>query len=304
MYLHVCAVSVQMAQVNPTVRLYVVTVDGSSRTTELRPPDSFEKRLDWNIWRIVDSFAYSILPLFPQWSLHHHGEMGRTGEAERALGESSPEHVDSLTLRCCDRRLYNGKNWRIGKHAHSTSLLVSFWLSRKTCWRQRSGWIVRWWRRSLSLTAKHLFKEKNNQMFPGLNGVSFPQNEEPLYSRDCRTFFITVPLKHSHHGTFRHINMISDRVRLLQTLFSRHFVALTKERKPDFLLMTKLVCLHGPEYPGDDWISENIIKLPWYLGKVERILCPYFIWWGINKTSIAALNRVYWSDVGTHLCLL
>lgn len=129
-------------------------------------------------------------------------------------------------------------------------------------------------------------------MFPGLNGVSFPQNEEPLYSRDCRTFFITVPLKHSHHGTFRHINMISDRVRLLQMLFSRHFVALTKERKPDFLLMTKLVCLHGPEYPGDDWISENIIKLPWYLGKVERILCPYFIWWGINKTSMVALNRV------------
>lgn len=49
MYLHVCAVSVQMAQVNPTVRLYVVTVDGSSRTTELRPPDSFEKRLDSNV---------------------------------------------------------------------------------------------------------------------------------------------------------------------------------------------------------------------------------------------------------------
>lgn len=38
--------SLQMGQTNPTVRLYVVTVDGSSRTTEFRPPDSFEKRSD------------------------------------------------------------------------------------------------------------------------------------------------------------------------------------------------------------------------------------------------------------------
>lgn len=34
----------QMGQVNPSVRLYVVTVDGSSITTELMPPNSFEKR--------------------------------------------------------------------------------------------------------------------------------------------------------------------------------------------------------------------------------------------------------------------
>lgn len=34
----------QMGQVNPSVRLYVVTVDGSSVTSELMPPDSFEKR--------------------------------------------------------------------------------------------------------------------------------------------------------------------------------------------------------------------------------------------------------------------
>ncbi|KAK5921404.1 hypothetical protein CgunFtcFv8_025112 [Champsocephalus gunnari] len=33
----------KMGQINPTVRLYVVTLDGSSLTTELRPPDSFEK---------------------------------------------------------------------------------------------------------------------------------------------------------------------------------------------------------------------------------------------------------------------
>uniref|UniRef100_A0AAQ4P3E0 Dipeptidyl-peptidase 10 (inactive) n=1 Tax=Gasterosteus aculeatus aculeatus TaxID=481459 RepID=A0AAQ4P3E0_GASAC len=33
----------KMGQMNPTVRLYVVTLDGSSLTTELRPPDSFKK---------------------------------------------------------------------------------------------------------------------------------------------------------------------------------------------------------------------------------------------------------------------
>ncbi|XP_026152292.1 inactive dipeptidyl peptidase 10-like [Mastacembelus armatus] len=33
----------KMGQINPTVRLCVVTLDGSSLTTELRPPDSFEK---------------------------------------------------------------------------------------------------------------------------------------------------------------------------------------------------------------------------------------------------------------------
>lgn len=30
--------------------------------------------------------------------------------------------------------------------------------------------------------------------------------------------------------------------------------------EPEFLMMiTKLMRLHGPEYPGDDWIFENII---------------------------------------------
>lgn len=49
MYLLVCAVFIQVAQVNPNVKLYVVTVDGSSRTTELRPPDSFQTRLNSNV---------------------------------------------------------------------------------------------------------------------------------------------------------------------------------------------------------------------------------------------------------------
>ncbi|XP_078142321.1 inactive dipeptidyl peptidase 10-like [Centroberyx gerrardi] len=33
----------KMGQINPIVKLYIVTLDGGSQTTELRPPDSFEK---------------------------------------------------------------------------------------------------------------------------------------------------------------------------------------------------------------------------------------------------------------------
>lgn len=50
-----------MAQINPTVRLYVVTLDGSSQTTELRPPDSFEKRLDSNVCHIAYCSSCGVL---------------------------------------------------------------------------------------------------------------------------------------------------------------------------------------------------------------------------------------------------
>lgn len=147
-------------------------------------------------------------------------------------------------------------------------------------WHQRSGLIVRWVCQSLSYAvspaAKHLFKVpvfsqhlvhmydvmvsrhhwgegqngKNNKIFQVLNILLLKQNEEPLYSRDHMTFFITVPLKHSDSGTFSHITMISNRVRLLKTLFSCDFVALTNEWKSTFIMMNKLVCSHGLEYPG------------------------------------------------------
>ncbi|TKS67535.1 Inactive dipeptidyl peptidase 10 [Collichthys lucidus] len=85
----------KMGQINPTARLYVVTVDGGSLTTELRPPDSFEK---------------------------------------------SEYYVT----------------------------------------------MVKW------VTQEML------------------SNEEPVFSKDCSTFFITMPLKQGGHGTFNHITMISN----------------------------------------------------------------------------------------------
>lgn len=104
------------------------------------------------------------------------------------------------------------------------------------------------------MVSRHLWGEgqngKNNKIFQVLNILLFKQNEEPLYSRDHMTFFITVPLKHSDSGTFSHITMISNRVRLLQTLFSWDFVALTNEWKSTLLMMNKSMCSHGLEYPG------------------------------------------------------
>uniref|UniRef100_A0A674P563 Uncharacterized protein n=1 Tax=Takifugu rubripes TaxID=31033 RepID=A0A674P563_TAKRU len=124
----------KMAQINPTVRLYVVTLDGTSQTTELRPPDSFEKS------------EYYITMV--KWV--------------------GPE---SLSVRWVNR----AQNMSI---LSLCSVVTGICTSKKVMTSEK--WLDR-------------------------------QNEEPLYSRDHMTFFITVPLKHSDSGTFSHITMISNR---------------------------------------------------------------------------------------------
>lgn len=47
------------------------------------------------------------------------------------------------------------------------------------------------------------------------------QNEEPVFSKDYKVFFTTVPLKQGDQGTFNHITMISNRVKLRQTFMQR-----------------------------------------------------------------------------------
>lgn len=65
----------------------------------------------------VPIVLFNVRQLFPQRVLHHDGEMGRTGEPERALGESSPEHVNPLSLQCCDGHLCISKNYTVRKSA-------------------------------------------------------------------------------------------------------------------------------------------------------------------------------------------
>uniref|UniRef100_A0A3Q3X3D4 Uncharacterized protein n=1 Tax=Mola mola TaxID=94237 RepID=A0A3Q3X3D4_MOLML len=123
----------KMGQINPTVRLYVVTLDGSSRTTELRPPDSFEKS------------EYYVTMV--KWV--------------------TPER---LSVRWVNR-------------AQNTSILSLCNVTIGDCTKKHVMTSEKWLDR---------------------------QNEEPLFSKDCTKFFITVTLKHSGSGTFNHITMISN----------------------------------------------------------------------------------------------
>ncbi|XP_041807062.1 inactive dipeptidyl peptidase 10-like [Chelmon rostratus] len=123
----------KMGQINPTVRLYVVTVDGSSLTTELRPPDSFEKSeyyVTMVKWVAPDRLSV-------RW-------------VNRAQNMSILSLCDVTTGDCAKKHVMTAEKW----------------LDR--------------------------------------------QNEEPVFSKDCTTFFVTMPLKHGGRGTFNHITMISN----------------------------------------------------------------------------------------------
>ncbi|KAM9364846.1 inactive dipeptidyl peptidase 10-like [Pholidichthys leucotaenia] len=123
----------KMGQANPTVRLYVVILDGSSVTTELRPPDSFEK----------SEFYITMV----KWATQ---ERLSVRWVNRAQNMSILSLCDATTGGCTK------------KHVMTTEK----WLDR--------------------------------------------QNEEPVFSKDCMTFFITMPLKQGGRGTFSHITMISN----------------------------------------------------------------------------------------------
>ncbi|XP_073329111.1 inactive dipeptidyl peptidase 10-like [Pagrus major] len=123
----------KMGQINPTAALYVVTVDGSSSTTELRPPDSFEKSEYYiTMVRWVTQERLSV-----RW-------------VNRAQNTSILSLCDVTTSECTKKHVMTSEKW----------------LDR--------------------------------------------QNEEPVFSEDCTTFFITMPLKHGGRGTFNHITMISN----------------------------------------------------------------------------------------------
>uniref|UniRef100_A0A3B5BIP1 Inactive dipeptidyl peptidase 10-like n=1 Tax=Stegastes partitus TaxID=144197 RepID=A0A3B5BIP1_9TELE len=123
----------KMGQINPTVRLHVVTLDGSSLTTELRPPDSFEK----------SEFYVTMV----KWATR---ERLSVRWVNRAQNMSVLSLCDATTGDCTKKHVMTSEKW----------------LDR--------------------------------------------QNEEPVFSSDYRTLFITMPLKHSDRGTFNHITMISN----------------------------------------------------------------------------------------------
>ncbi|KAK2839438.1 hypothetical protein Q5P01_013178 [Channa striata] len=123
----------KMGQINPTARLYVVTLDGSSVTTELRPPDSFEKS-DYYITMVkwVTQERLSV-----RW-------------VNRAQNQSILSLCDVTAGDCVKKHVTTSEKWL-------------------EC-----------------------------------------QNEEPIFSKDCTIFFITMPIKHGGRGAFNHITMISN----------------------------------------------------------------------------------------------
>ncbi|XP_035460771.2 inactive dipeptidyl peptidase 10-like [Scophthalmus maximus] len=123
----------KMGQINPIVRLYVVTLDGSSLTTELRPPDSFEKS----------------------------------------------EYYVTMVKWVTQRRL----SVRWVNRAQNMSILSLCDVTTGDCTKKHVMTTEKWLDR---------------------------QNEEPVFSRDCTTLFITLPLKEGDRGTFNHITMISN----------------------------------------------------------------------------------------------
>uniref|UniRef100_A0AAX7VWE5 Dipeptidylpeptidase IV N-terminal domain-containing protein n=1 Tax=Astatotilapia calliptera TaxID=8154 RepID=A0AAX7VWE5_ASTCA len=123
----------KMCQINPSVRLYVVTLDGSALTTELKPPDSFEK----------SEFYITMV----KWVTK-----------------------ERLSVRWVNR-------------AQNMSILSLCDVTQDICTKKHVMTSDKWLDR---------------------------QREEPVFSKDCTTLFITMPLKHGGSGTFNHITMISN----------------------------------------------------------------------------------------------
>ncbi|XP_029559388.1 inactive dipeptidyl peptidase 10-like [Salmo trutta] len=123
----------KVGKVNPTVKLYVVTLDGGSQTTELRPPNSFEKS-DYYITMV-------------KWVTE-----------------------EKIAVRWLNR-------------AQNTSILSLCEVAMGAC------------------VKKHVMTSEK---------WLDCQNEEPVFSKDGHTFFLTMPIRHGEQGSFHHIAMISD----------------------------------------------------------------------------------------------
>jgi len=109
----------------------------------------------------------------PQWVLRHHGELGGAGRAERALGESSSEHVGAFAVRRHDERLHPGGAGNGEKCFHDLymrDVLTSSSRLRNTWWCQRRGSIVRWVCRSIFI---HELIHTRECMLDMVDGVFF-----------------------------------------------------------------------------------------------------------------------------------
>lgn len=150
-----------MGQINPSVRLYVVTLDGSSITTELKPPDSFEKRYFLNtISKLTITFYWSMLtllviclPLFIfDFTSEYYMTMVKWVTQERLSVRWVNRAQNMSILSLCD--VTTGDCAKVTNILSSPKIsskctvnkllgLTWFFQFRNMWWRQRSGLIVR-----------------------------------------------------------------------------------------------------------------------------------------------------------------
>uniref|UniRef100_A0AAR2KG85 Dipeptidyl peptidase like 10 n=1 Tax=Pygocentrus nattereri TaxID=42514 RepID=A0AAR2KG85_PYGNA len=123
----------KFGQVNPTVKLSVVSLDGSSYTKELLPPSSLKK----------SEYYISMV----RWVTEEY-----------------------VAVRWLNR-------------AQNTSILSLCYIHTGECVRKHVMTSDKW---------------------------IDQQNEEPVFSKDGTTFFMTLPIKHGNRGSFRHITMMSE----------------------------------------------------------------------------------------------
>uniref|UniRef100_A0A3P9JVI7 Dipeptidyl-peptidase 10 (Non-functional) n=1 Tax=Oryzias latipes TaxID=8090 RepID=A0A3P9JVI7_ORYLA len=123
----------KMGQTNPQVSLHIVTLDGSSLTEEIRPPDCFhqsERYITMVTWVAQEKLAV-------RW-VNRAQTMSVLSLCDTTAGACTKEHV----------------------------MVTDTWLDG--------------------------------------------QNQKPVFSRDSTAFFTIMPLKHSIHGAFNHVAMISN----------------------------------------------------------------------------------------------
>lgn len=102
--------------------------------------------------------------------------------------------------------------------------------------------------------ARHIFSSASHLLHSFLISRHH-QNEEPVFSKDCKVLLTTVPLKQGDQGTFNHITVISNRVKLKLNLV-RLILFTTAPRLSRFPKRWKKLRLHF------DVIQVHITILP------------------------------------------
>ncbi|GAB5575609.1 inactive dipeptidyl peptidase 10 isoform X2 [Prionailurus iriomotensis] len=174
-----CTTSSQLilaGQMNPTIKLYVVNLYGPTHTLELMPPDSFKSRDE-----LLEDF------------------LGR----DTSAGHWSWDTRSNVFLRWISRRTSAAGRPR--------SVISREYYITMVKWVSNTKTVVRWLNRPQNISILTVCETTTGACSRKYEMTSdtwlSKQNEEPVFSRDGSTFFMTVPVKQGGRGEFHHIAM-------------------------------------------------------------------------------------------------